>query len=40
MMEAQAAWRLFVETGLPEAYALYCLLRRAEEAQAQAGRTA
>ena len=27
-MEAQDAWKLFSQTGLPEMYNLYCLLRR------------
>lgn len=39
-METQAVWRLFAETGLPEAYALYCLLRRAEEERERADKTA
>lgn len=26
-MTAEAAWELFLRTGLPEAYSIYCLLR-------------
>ena len=29
-MDAEAMWRLFFETGLPEAYSLYQILRQAE----------
>lgn len=29
---AEYVWTLFWETGLPQAYALYCLLREEEEA--------
>ena len=34
-MDSQAFWRFFLETGLPEAYSLYCWLK-AEEAAAEA----
>ena len=30
-MDAEAMWRLFVATGLPEAYSLYQILRQSEE---------
>lgn len=26
-MTAELAWEIFIQTGLPEAYSLYCLLR-------------
>lgn len=29
-MTAELAWELFLETGLPEAYSLYCFLREEE----------
>ncbi len=35
-MTAEAAWRLFQETGLPEAYSLYRALKREEERRAEA----
>lgn len=35
-MDSDTIWRLFLETGLPEAYSLYSALRQAEE---QAGDT-
>ena len=38
-MDGQAFWRFFLETGLPEAYSLYCRLK-AEEAAARTVKTA
>ena len=32
-MNSQMLWELFLATGLPEAYALFRLLREAEEVQ-------
>jgi len=29
-MTAETVWKLFVATGLPEAYNIYCLLREEE----------
>ena len=29
-MTAERLWMIFMETGLPEAYSLYCLLREEE----------
>lgn len=29
-MDAETAWKLFMDTGLPEAYTLYCFLREEE----------
>lgn len=34
-MTAECAWTLFWETGLPQAYALYCLLREEEASRAE-----
>ena len=34
-MTAECAWMLFWKMGLPNAYALYCLLREEEAAQAE-----
>ncbi len=41
-MESAQLWRLFLETGLPEAYSLYSLAREAEKARypAEAEKTA
>lgn len=38
-MDAKELWKLFLATGLPEAYTLYCLLRE-EERAARRGKTA
>lgn len=38
-MDAKQLWTLFLATGLPEAYTLYCLLRD-EERNAECGKTA
>lgn len=32
-MDAEGLWRLFLLTGLPEAYSLYCLLAQAAGAE-------
>lgn len=31
-MDSLLLWQLFLKTGLPEAYSLYCLLRKEEPA--------
>lgn len=33
-MDSETIWRLFLATGLPEAYSLFSLLRREEETAA------
>ena len=33
MMTSETLWALFLATGLPEAYTLFCLLREEEENQ-------
>ena len=39
-MDSATLWRLFIETGLPEAYSLYRFLKEAEEAAARGEQSA